>query len=231
MKTSFWMLGLVSVLSAFGTVACSATADDASDPNTATGDSEDELKTRICGGFAGLTCPTGYRCEITATHPDATGKCKKVKRCGGIAGLTCPTGFDCQLDGNYPDAMGDCVKSVQPAPNVEDFQDCQKDADCKAVNNVEKCCGDCTFEAVNKNQASAYASANWCPNKPGVCPLACRLDTRVAQCNIGKHKCEMVEIADIACGGFTMNPHACPTGYSCQFKKHVADVPGKCVAN
>jgi hypothetical protein len=127
----------------------------------------------------------------------------------------------------HPDEMGVCKKAA-PAPNVSDFQDCSTDSDCERVPNVEKCCGDCTFEAVNSQQVDAYQNANWCPNKPQACPLACRLDTRVAQCNKGKGKCEMVEITDIACGGFTMNPHQCPSGYSCVFKKHVADIPGKC---
>jgi hypothetical protein len=58
-----------------------------------------------------------------------------------------------------------------------------------------------------------------------VCPLACILDTRVAECNAGK--CEMVAIADIACGGFTTNPHKCPEGYDCTLS-HIPDVPGTC---
>lgn len=229
MKKSAWMMGLVSVVLGLGAIACSGAPQD--DGSGSTDDSADELrKAKTCGGIAALQCPSGYECELSGNYPDASGTCKKAKKCGGFAGIQCPSGYECELPGQHPDEMGVCKKApVQPTPDVSDFQDCQKDSDCARVSNVEKCCGDCTFEAVNAQQVDAYQNANWCPHKPQFCPMACRLDTRVAQCNVGKHKCEMVEIKDIACGGFTMNPHKCPTGYSCDLSGHVPDVPGKCV--
>lgn len=30
---------------------------------------------KICGGFAGIRCPTGYKCQIDGNYPDASGKC------------------------------------------------------------------------------------------------------------------------------------------------------------
>jgi hypothetical protein len=107
-----------------------------------------------------------------------------------------------------------------------DFFSCHTDADCVAVP-ARMCCPDCSLAAVNKSQKSAYQSQPLdCPSQ--VCPIACRLDTRVAECNTATNQCEMVEISDIACGGFTANPHKCPTGYDCTLPVSHPDVPGSC---
>ena len=31
----------------------------------------------MCGGFAGVICPTGYECKLDGDYPDAAGKCAK----------------------------------------------------------------------------------------------------------------------------------------------------------
>jgi hypothetical protein len=225
MRKSPYFFATLAMILGLGAVACSAspTGED-----TGTTDDESELRTQICGGVAGLQCPTGYACEITASHPDAAGKCKKVKKCGGIAGLQCPSGYDCDIEDTFPDAMGTCSKHHSaPLPHLEDFQDCTQDSDCKRVHE-EKCCPDGSYAAIAKSQESAYQEADWCPSRPAACPLAMRLDQRVAQCNVGKGKCEMIAIDQIACGGFTQHPHHCPSGYDCVMARRIADAPGRC---
>src|SRR5205823_4525587 len=81
---------------------------------------------------------------------------------------------------------------------------------------------------VAKGKVDAYNTANVCVNPPTACPLACILDQRVAECNTGTQKCEMVAPGSIRCGGFTTNPHSCPSGYQCKYN-NVPDVPGTCV--
>jgi hypothetical protein len=52
-----------------------------SDSYTLFGSEEYYIKLRssktagICGGIAGLPCPSGYRCMITEKYPDASGTC------------------------------------------------------------------------------------------------------------------------------------------------------------
>jgi hypothetical protein len=117
------------------------------------------------------------------------------------------------------------------AKAATDFFSCNTDDDCVKVPQ-HVCCPDCTFAAVNKDQQDAYSSQPLtCPQI--ACPRACRLDQRVAQCNPGTKQCEMVEIADIACGGFVANAHQCPAGYECSHTSPTfinPDLPGKCVA-
>ena len=109
-----------------------------------------------------------------------------------------------------------------------DFYSCQSDADCVAVP-AHGCCTHCADAAVNKDQVAAYKAQ---PLACGghVCAQFCRLETRVAQCNRGTSQCEMIEIADISCGGFVANPHSCPPGYECNDPGAVHDAPGNCVA-
>jgi hypothetical protein len=135
-----------------------------------------------------LACSSAPEDNSTGTDDE---ELRTAKICGGFAGIACPDGYECHLKGNYPDASGTCKKTKKP--RVTDYQDCDVDDDCTRVNNVEKCCGDCTFEAVNVDKVDAYQSANWCPSRPAACPLACRLDQRVAKCNVSRGKCEMVE--------------------------------------
>jgi hypothetical protein len=109
---------------------------------------------------------------------------------------------------------------------ANDFFSCSKDADCVAVP-AHVCCPNCRREAVNVDQTDAYANQPLECSTPTICPkIACFLDTRVAECNAGK--CELVAIEDVACGGHTINPHACPEGYECTGDGLAYDAPGQC---
>ena len=120
------------------------------------------------------------------------------------------------------ETTGDAIKSA-----AKIFA-CNVDSDCVAVTKAG-CCHNGWLEAVNKNETKQYEKLY----TPKVCTVMCPMfmvkDERVAECNTGAKKCEMVDVAAIACGGFTRNPHACPTGTVCHFD-HVPDIPGKCVA-
>jgi hypothetical protein len=106
---------------------------------------------------------------------------------------------------------------------------CATDDDCTAVDRGG-CCTDGTEFAVNANSTADYAAAVACTANPRpLCPQHIINETRVAQCNNGFGHCHMVAPEDIRCGGFTMNPHSCPTGYTCHFDG-VPDIPGHCVA-
>jgi hypothetical protein len=106
-----------------------------------------------------------------------------------------------------------------------DFFSCNKDADCVAAP-VAACCKNGYNAAVNKDQVDAYEASVTCAPHP-ICPLYIVNDTRVAECNVSTHKCEMVQPEDVRCGGFTTNPHQCAPGYSC-ILAHIPDVPGTC---
>lgn len=71
---------VLSIASVFAFVAVSGCAgtDASVDQNTDQG--VEGLK-KACGGIADIKCPKSYACVITATYPDAMGKCKKVKAC------------------------------------------------------------------------------------------------------------------------------------------------------
>ena len=105
---------------------------------------------------------------------------------------------------------------------------CKVDSDCVAISKGG-CCPNGWNVAVNKNHVKSYEAAHECHTQQ-ICPLYVIDDTRVAECNTGTKKCEMVAIDDIACGGFTMNPHKCPKGYTCELG-HIPDLPGSCVEN
>lgn len=109
---------------------------------------------------------------------------------------------------------------------VGDFYSCKSDKDCVATPRNE-CCGTGWMAAVNKNEVDAYHASFTCPQAHPICPLYLILDTDQPECNIGTHKCEMVKIADIKCGGLVVNPHACPANYDCSYN-NVPDVPGSC---
>ena len=105
------ILAFFSVAPLLLVAACSGAPDSAGSSDS----TEADLKSKVCGGIAGLSCPTGYSCEFPANaHPDETGTCKKTpahKACGGIAGLTCPSGYSCDMpEPHYPDQSGSCVK-------------------------------------------------------------------------------------------------------------------------
>jgi hypothetical protein len=108
------------------------------------------------------------------------------------------------------------------------FNSCMTDSDCVAVPRVG-CCNNGYKEAVNQNEVDAYEMSF-----TGTCNMACPFyvidDTRQPECNVATKRCEMVDIDKIQCGGFTVNPHKCPTGYSCKYN-NVPDLPGSCVAD
>lgn len=104
---------------------------------------------------------------------------------------------------------------------------CEVDADCVKVQ--KNCCPHLGNIAIRSGKEAAYKASLHC-EVPTVCPaIAIMPDDSMAQCNAGTHKCELVKPREIACGGFTRNPHSCPDGYRCKLPANVADVPGKCV--
>jgi hypothetical protein len=106
---------------------------------------------------------------------------------------------------------------------------CTLDSDCVAVPRGG-CCTTGALDAINKNQVSEYESATQCANAHPICALYAIHDTRVAQCNTATRACEMVQPAEIECGGFVANLHHCPSGFVCNFAGIHPDMPGKCVA-
>jgi len=132
------ILAFFSVAPLLLVAACSGAPDSAGSSDS----TEADLKSKVCGGIAGLSCPTGYSCEFPANaHPDETGTCKKTpahkayscdmpephypdqsgscvkdptgQMCGGFAGIACPSGFVCQMSGaSHPDQSGTCAKDA-----------------------------------------------------------------------------------------------------------------------
>jgi hypothetical protein len=106
---------------------------------------------------------------------------------------------------------------------------CQWDDDCVAVP-LAGCCYNGWKTAVSRADVGVYENARACSRPRPICPMYIVNDTRVAECNRATHKCEMVYIDQIACGGFIYRPHQCPAGYECVYG-HVPDIPGRCVAD
>ncbi len=124
----------------------------------------------------------------------------------------------------------DATFTVSLKGPAKDFYACSKDADCVAIPEGG-CCPHGYKVAVNQSSVAAYNASVVCTTVPRpLCPLFLINDTRVSECNTGTGKCELVQPADIACGGFTTNPHKCTDGYTCQ-ANHIPDVPGICVQN
>lgn len=142
--------------------------------------------------------------------------------------LFCVVGAAACSTSSDPSPSDDPTADVQDEELRSSITSCKVDSDCVAVDRGG-CCHNGWLEAVNKHHVRAYENATRCKVHNMMCPMYMVHDTRVAQCNTGTHKCEMVEPEDIRCGGFTMNPHACPDGYRCDFTGVVPDVPGTCV--
>ncbi|SRR5260221_13819582 len=106
---------------------------------------------------------------------------------------------------------------------------CNRDSDCVAISKGG-CCPNGYEVAVNKTHVQAYEASHECHVKQ-ICPLYVILDRRVPECDVSQKKCVMVQPEDIRCGGFTINPHTCPKGWTCDLSKHVPDIPGNCVEN
>ncbi len=104
---------------------------------------------------------------------------------------------------------------------------CNVDSDCAKIE--KGCCAIGAYIPVRADRVADYQAGLECP-QPLFCPMMMiRDDHSMAQCNAATKKCELVLPKDIACGGFTLNSHQCPVGYSCQLPIAQPDVPGKCV--
>ena len=108
------------------------------------------------------------------------------------------------------------------------YNSCNADSDCVATPKPA-CCPNGINVAVNKTKVASFDAANACKTPPQACPMFVILDTRVAECNIGTKKCEMIKPEDVRCGGFIKNAHKCATGYSCDHTGINPDAAGKCV--
>lgn len=130
---------------------------------------------------------------------------------------------------NTDDASAEPASEIQDSELRKSITSCAVDSDCVAVPRGG-CCNNGYNEAVNTHHTKAYENASKCKANPRpMCPMFIVNDTRVAQCNTGTKQCQMIAIGDIACGGFIMNAHQCPTGYSCSHIGVNPDAGGKCV--
>jgi hypothetical protein len=105
---------------------------------------------------------------------------------------------------------------------------CHRDAECTAVKKAG-CCDNGTLAAVRADRIDDYDTLYACSDSAPICSHVYVQDTRVAQCSNASHKCEMVNPADIRCGGFVANPHQCASGWQCQISPPAPDVSGHCV--
>ena len=113
---------------------------------------------------------------------------------------------------------------------IPNYVSCTSDSDCTAITNPA-CCQSWRKVAVNKTAATAYANAYKCgPPYPSCAPpsdtLLASEAPKVAQCNTTSKSCEMIHPDDIKCGGFTTNPHDCPSTWVCIEPGN--DAPGDC---
>jgi hypothetical protein len=92
---------------------------------------------------------------------------------------------------------------------------CTTDSDCVKVDKA--CCSNYGPTAILAGTEAAYKASLSC-STPQICPkFVTRPDYSAAECNGGTHKCELVQPADIKCGGFIAPAfqHQCPAGYNC----------------
>ena len=136
------------------------------------------------------------------------------------------SGVDAASIDTRPDASKDAASDASDAQS-RDFYSCAADIDCIAVPKVG-CCSNGYKEAVNKESATAYAQSFTCPTPNQMCPHYILNDTRVPECNGGTHKCEMVAIDQIKCGGLGPSPHVCPSDHRCVTPKTPSDATGHC---
>jgi hypothetical protein len=100
------------------------------------------------------------------------------------------------------------AQTVDPA-----FTLCAFDSDCVAIPQAG-CCSNGWLAAVNVDLVASYEAANACTQQT-ICPQYVVNDTRVAQCGNASLACELVAPTSVRCGGDGVNPHSCPTGYTC----------------
>lgn len=113
-----------------------------------------------------------------------------------------------------------------PATTIDPMFACAADVDCTAIED-DSACDVGVLVAVNVSHADGYCSTN--APAPD-CSIAAADDTRVAYCDFGAHRCQMIAPTQIHCQGFINPNHACPTGFVCDFHGRVPDVGGTCVA-
>jgi hypothetical protein len=139
-----------------------------------------------------------------------------------------------QVDGGDLTADQDVDSSKEDSARKKshpEFYQCDVDADCVAVDKAG-CCPNGFLVAVNKGEVKAYDTKYACTTPPATCPLFVVHDTRVAQCDIPHHQCQMIDPTQIRCGGFIAPAmqHNCPTGFECHYQG-VPDLPGHCIAS
>ena len=95
------------------------------------------------------------------------------------------------------------------------------------TDNLPRCLPDGLDAQVDLDAIAVLPVFKWLAKQAGV------HDTRVAQCDFGKHSCQMIDPTQIHCGGFIAPAfrHDCPTDFECNFAGHVPDVGGTCVAS
>jgi hypothetical protein len=106
---------------------------------------------------------------------------------------------------------------------------CASDHDCVAVARAE-CCPTGLKAAINASAEARYYATYACGDHPNVCPIYLIVDRRVAECNRGSRRCELIDPEQIQCGGFIRDPHQCAPGWTCQ-RNAIPDLPGQCIAN
>jgi hypothetical protein len=86
----------------------------------------------FCGGFAGITCPAGYTCELDGTYPDAGGTCVVAPK-QTCANVKCASGTHCEMKGINGGSIPVCIKDA--TPTCADVQ-CLKGQHCemKGIN-------------------------------------------------------------------------------------------------
>ena len=82
------------------------------------------------------------------------------------------------------------VEKTKPTASAE-YLACGADSDCVAVDR-EGCCHNGYKDAVNKAKVAAYVEANACQDRHTMCAMFIIKDDRMAACNTGTHRCEMV---------------------------------------
>ncbi|HEX4458946.1 MAG TPA: hypothetical protein VIA18_13310 [Polyangia bacterium] len=103
---------------------------------------------------------------------------------------------------------------------------CAVDSDCMAVPQAS-CCPNGTKVAINTSEAEAYDVSYACTTTGTICPKYVVDDTRIAQCNAAAHACEMVQPANVVCGG--ASSHVCADGFTCA--PDASGTLSHCVAN
>jgi hypothetical protein len=105
---------IVTLAAATGCASHTDNADTGDDQEVKAGGAKEGA---TCGGIAGIRCASGLECDVTGSHPDEGGTCKKTSApaagtegatCGGIAGLTCKSGLSCKITTEGADASGTC---------------------------------------------------------------------------------------------------------------------------